>query len=317
MLQKLLGNHVDIHTTGEPWLMLPLVYMLQPSMTAPYDTQMGQGAIHQFIRMLPQGVATYDESVRRMATYLYDQALASNDKKLFLDKTPRYYLIISELARLFPRARFVILLRNPLAVLSSVVRTWVRSRPKRLASYQQDLLVAPRRLLQGIDTLGSRCTVTRYEQLVSRPDRELASICSALGVPFDSGLVEYSGGNQQHWKFGDQTLAQQEHRPLEGNADRWLEDIEKPDIWRLAHEYLARLGPQVVESMGYDYDKMSDQLAQRRPNWRSRMAILPFSGRVGRMRFRETLHKSRTKRNTSDASVQATDSVDRWHRNAS
>ena len=48
-----------------------------------------------------------------------------SDKRYFLDQTPQYHLIIPELLRVFPAASYVILFRNPLAVLVSMIAAWV------------------------------------------------------------------------------------------------------------------------------------------------------------------------------------------------
>ena len=49
-----------------------------------------------------------------MYSHLYNCALKDTGKKFFfLDKTPRYHYIISEIYRTFPKAKLIILLRNP------------------------------------------------------------------------------------------------------------------------------------------------------------------------------------------------------------
>jgi hypothetical protein len=45
--------------------------------------------------------------------------LGQSGKAMFLDKTPAYGLVLPFLAKLYPRARYVVLTRHPLAVLSS------------------------------------------------------------------------------------------------------------------------------------------------------------------------------------------------------
>jgi len=62
-----------------------------------------------------------------MGGTLYNRALEVAGKRFFLDKTPRYYFIIPELKNVFPEAKFIILLRNPLAVLSSILNTWFQN----------------------------------------------------------------------------------------------------------------------------------------------------------------------------------------------
>ncbi len=46
------------------------------------------------------------------------------DKRLFLDKTPAYALVLDFIARIYPYAKFVVLTRHPLAVFSSYAESF-------------------------------------------------------------------------------------------------------------------------------------------------------------------------------------------------
>ena len=121
--------------------MLPILYALRPyGHSAEYESRLAQAALAEFLQTLPSGTDDYFEAARRMGLYLYQQALAGTGKHYFLDKTPRYYWIIPELQRVFPRATFIILLRNPLAVLCSIINTWAKDNWFALYRYRHDLL---------------------------------------------------------------------------------------------------------------------------------------------------------------------------------
>ena len=120
----------------------------------------------------------YLEAVRAYATTLYESALRPTGKRLFLDKTPRYYFICDELRRVFPKAKFIFLLRNPLAVLASILETWVKQDWSILRWYQADLLQAPRLIADAIagspspinGERGETAPITvGYEDLVANP----------------------------------------------------------------------------------------------------------------------------------------------------
>ncbi|MGB9458769.1 MAG: sulfotransferase [Bryobacteraceae bacterium] len=167
MLQKVLSAHPEIHTVSEPWIALhPLFALRMAGIAADYNSDLARTAIREFLGRLPEGEEAYWEGVRRMLTHLYGRALREAGKRIFLDKTPRYYFVIPELRRVFPRARFLFLLRNPLAVLASILDTWVRTDSALdLRNYRHDLMAAPALLLAGIRSFGPKAMVPRYEEL--------------------------------------------------------------------------------------------------------------------------------------------------------
>ena len=125
LLQRILAAHPAVFSVAEPWLMLHPVYALKRGgVNAEYESSLARQGLDDFLSLFPEGEDVYIEALRGMASALYGRALTVEGKQYFLDKTPRYYLIIKELYRIFPQAKFVCLLRNPLAVLASILETW-------------------------------------------------------------------------------------------------------------------------------------------------------------------------------------------------
>lgn len=270
LLQRILGGHPDIYTTSEPWLMLHPFYALrQNGISAEYSHLLYQSGLREFLASIsPDNPETaYYEGVRRMYGYLYKQALFRTGKKLFLDKTPRYHLIIPELRCTFPNAKFIILIRNPLAVLSSMIRTWTEGnwfwfsdKGKRL-----DLLSAPKSLVQGIRLLGDSCVTVRYEELITSPEDILKKITTFLDIDFSSHIINYGRQDLPRWKFGDQNGVYVHEAPNSENAQEWSSHIDGPQTWRLMNEYLHALGRDLVEEMGYSFDEFQQVLLDHRP----------------------------------------------------
>ncbi|HWN97614.1 MAG TPA: sulfotransferase, partial [Methylomirabilota bacterium] len=109
LLQRLLATHPQIQTIGEPWLAIPFVYALrEKGVSAEYiHVSMAQG-FGDFVSKLPGGRADYFQEVRAMLERL-QQKIPAPGKTYFLDKTPRYHLILEELAEIFPDAKFIVL----------------------------------------------------------------------------------------------------------------------------------------------------------------------------------------------------------------
>lgn len=266
LLQRILGSHPDVHTVSEPWLMLHPLYALKPDgYQAEYGADLAQKAVQGFLKKLPGGEDEYIEGVRRMYAYLYERALAHSGKRYFVDKTPRYYFVIPELYRTFPKAHYIILLRDPLAVLCSVLKTWVKEDWFRLYLFKHDLIQAPRLLLEGVEFLGKRGVVVQYEQLVRDSETEVQRICNRVGVGFVPEMIEYGRSNLQHWRFGDQEEVYKHSRPASENLEKWWQALADPQVWRLANDYLQFLGQETVKQMGYPYEELWGALEAHRP----------------------------------------------------
>jgi hypothetical protein len=257
LLQRMLATHPDIYTVSEPWLMLyPLFFFKEDhGVHADYDVGLGRKATKQFLADVFSGG-------------LYTKALENSGKRFFLDKTPRYYFILAELLRTFPQAHFLLLMRNPLAVLCSIVDTFVRGKWHRLAKYRCDLINAPRLLLTGIETLGRQGRVVSYEKLLKHPENEVKGICDWFGIDFEPSMIHYGRAEVVRWPFGDQKNV---YRHTSPNADRelnWLSSLNDPQIWQLANDYLKFLGKETLEQMGYVYEDLRAMLDARRPSRR-------------------------------------------------
>ena len=215
-----------------------------------------------------------------MYTYLYQKALVDSGKKYFLDKTPRYYFVISELYRTFPQARFIILLRNPLAVLCSVLKTWMKDDRLwlfYLSKFRHDLVRAPDLLLEGKGVVGKQGIVVHYEHLVKNPEDVVCQICHKLNIRFYPKILEYRGPDISHWRLGDQEGVYRHARAVPEKADQWVVELRDAQVWRLANDYLKLLGEECLEKMGYRFKDLQATLESRRPRRMQSYSTFPLS----------------------------------------
>nr|RNJ68779.1 MAG: sulfotransferase [Leptolyngbya sp. IPPAS B-1204] len=266
LTQKILGSHPQIHTISEPWIMLPLLYPLcYDDLQAEYNTKLARIGWDNFFQQLPDSKTAYYEHLSFMYADLYSQVLKPTGKKYFLDKTPRYYYIISEIYKVFPQAQFIILLRNPLAVLCSIIATWVKSDWLHLDQLKNDIVKAPGLLLEGIRELGDDCLVLHYEKLIAKPEIEFKRVCQAMKLKFAPKMIEYGATNSTVWRFGDQKLVYQKSRPDPQNSDKWILLLKDPQTWQIANDYLEFLGHETLFQMGYSYQELRKILDTHRP----------------------------------------------------
>jgi len=246
--------------------MLPSAYTLRENGTwAEYDADLARNAIHTFWKSLPDGREDYIEGIRRMHSHLYARALSGTDAQIFLDKTPRYYLILSELKEIFPKARFILLVRNPLAVLSSIIRTWVQEQWLKIGNFKCDLLEAPQLLLEAQSELGENVATVRYEDLVRNSKSEVSRLCEHLGIEFHTDMIEYSESGFGKWRFGDPESVYERQRPQTSSLEKWQQPANAQE-WRLLREYAEMLGKEGFDSFGYNYKNCVRMLDADQPD---------------------------------------------------
>lgn len=259
LLQLILSAHPKIHTTGETWLMLHPIYALKDNgYSAEYNAAWSHLALTTFLNSFSSSDECYFKAIRNMALYLYNKSLKSTNKLYFLDKTPRYYLIIPELAKIFPEAKFIILIRNPLSVLASILNTWIKGNWFKLNKYYIDLFEAPKLLYEGIKTLSYKAFVVNYENFVDSPETELKRIIEFLNLEFDPEIINYGQVKHPNWLFGDEIGIKKFRKPEKVSIDNWLQLTKSSQSTYLGRKYLEILGPELIYNLGYNYVEMEN-----------------------------------------------------------
>ena len=180
------------------------------------------------------------------------------DRKRIVGATIHYGF--SRLRYLWPRARYIYLLRDGRDVASSVVemgwagnvfagaRWWLHAE-REWAELQRSL---PR----------DRWIEVRYEDLIARSEAQLRRICEFIGVAFSERMFDYVEGSS--YSLPDASLSSKWRRKI---PPRELELLE------------ARIGPRLA-ARGYELGcEMPPQVTRMRAkwlHWRSRLNVLRY-----------------------------------------
>ena len=204
LLQKMLSASPEIHSTSEPWLMLPFANMLnETGALAPYGHQVMVKAIDDMIELLPNKKKDFYSAIEEFTKSVYSKTDPDGDAVYFLDKTPRYYMILPFLAEAFPEAKFIFLFRNPLEVLSSILTSWKEDKLVLIATYL-DLYGGPAALAKGYRNLKERSISVNYRELIGSPEAEIKKICEYLDIPFEQLMLTGYKDVELKGKMGDQ-----------------------------------------------------------------------------------------------------------------
>ena len=264
LLQMILAGNPEIATTSEPWIALhPISAFHDDAIDPQYGANQAKQALFEFLKGSGVSIAFYKKQVSTFLRSLYSQAITHQDKKYFLDKTPRYYYIIDDLYYLFPKAKFIILFRNPLAILNSVLKTWVKDDYSLLVNNFDDLMIAPQKLVHFCREMPQSCFSVHYEKLVSDPEMVTGNLCDFLGIRYTQEMIDYGKRDDPEWKYGDQIGIKKSSRPFGKSADKWKNGFEDSRDKMLAFSYLDALGKPLIGDMGYAYDEIISSIGVR------------------------------------------------------
>jgi hypothetical protein len=268
----MLGAHPAIHAPAEPHLLTPLAHLgyYETVERAPYDPIISQNAVRELVGALPGGESDYLAALRAYTDRLYAGLLEGSGRALLLDKTPAYALVLDFVTRLYPKARYLVLTRNPLAIWSSYVESF----------FDGDFEVAHRHnpILERYVPAIARFLrdrkvplhAVRYEELVSDPAKVGHGICTFLGLEWDPRIVEY--GRQAKAPapasrgLGDPITVSRETRPTTRSLAKWTLDLAgRPARIEQAQRILASLLDLDLEAWGYSRAELERELASIDP----------------------------------------------------
>ena len=113
---------------------------------------------------------------------------AAQGKERYADKTPGYVLHIPTLARLFPEAVFIHLIRDGRDVAASFLELGWADRIEEAALHWR--LRVRRGQRAGRALPAGRYHELRYEDLVADPASRLRDLCSAIEVPYSTAMLD-------------------------------------------------------------------------------------------------------------------------------
>ena len=222
---------------------------------------------------------------------IFETYAAAAGKPRWGDKTPMYMRHLPLLARLFPDAQYVHLIRDGRdAALSflqmpegTFTRTWAHpTTPAQFACLWRKEVADARALGRRLGA--GRYHEVRYEELVASPEDVVRGICAFASIPFEPAMLDYTGAVDVSAKPHQQRLL----TPPTSGVRSWREDMEAADVEAfeaVAGDLLAELGyetairahggpRQTLERGWYDARlaawNVSASLLQRSPLWRRR-----------------------------------------------
>jgi len=191
------------------------------------------------------------------------------------DKTPEYVDHLPLLAKLFPDARFVHLLRDGRDVALSTLDLGRLHTHAASAAFFWARHV--RHAWAISSSLGAeRYLELRYEDLVEEPERRLREVCEFLSLPFQPSMLDHDGGALERLPERMRSIHTRLALPPTKGLRDWRRDMHPLQV----AEFEAIAGPCLAEA-GYELASATPSLrARAMGRWR----IAAFAARYGRRR---------------------------------
>ena len=122
-------------------------------------------------------------------------------KSLISEKTPDNALVFDQLYEIFPDGKFVLIIRDPRAIINSFndvqrkARKIGNTKVRIGKSLNHDMSIVRNSILKGsnfIEKHPSNGMYVYYEDLIQSPDETVKNVCNFLGIAFEIGMLETS-----------------------------------------------------------------------------------------------------------------------------
>ena len=187
------------------------------------------------------------------ARALFDASARKNDKKRWGDKTPKQVSDILWLARAFPNAQFIHIIRDGRDVAASILKAAWTKDVFHAAYYWVKQVQEGRKA--GLSLGKERYCEVRYEQLVTHPEETLKDLCDWLHLEYVSEMLKYYKNShavipKEHvslFKLADKPLDRSRVRAWKGNLSKWkigvFESVQAPLLKELGYEVIGAKVP--------------------------------------------------------------------------
>ncbi|MBD3168370.1 MAG: hypothetical protein GF307_02730 [candidate division Zixibacteria bacterium] len=262
MLERILESHSMIMGGPEPHLLTPLAHLgyFDKVDKAPYDHILAAESQKLFVSNLPNKERDYIDACRSYCDVLYGRLLSTTGKKIYLDKTPAYGLILPFLGKIYPDAHYIVLSRHPLAIFSSFANSFFDGDYHTAQKYNPILnryIPAMADFLRQDDVPYLH---VKYEELVKDPETYVGKIYDHIGIPFEKETIDY--GKKQpspeaQKGLGDPIGVKQHSRPTTKSIKKWVGELASDSgKLKLMQDVISKLDPADLETFGYPVDTL-------------------------------------------------------------
>jgi Sulfotransferase family len=204
---------------------------------------------------------------------LFDRFAAHRGKPLAGDKSPMYVRALPTLHSLWPKAKFVHIIRDGRDVCLSVL-DWQQG-PRRFRTWTDDPIATTAVWWDWNVRLGREAGrqlgpdlyhELRYEALIDSAEEECTRLCSFLGIPYDGAMLRFHEGRMRDEPGLD---AKKAWRPVTAGLRNWREQMTGDEVARF-----ETAAAPLLNELGYaaEAGMLSDEHVERAARVRKAIA---------------------------------------------
>jgi hypothetical protein len=174
-------------------------------------------------------------------------------KRYVSEKTPANVTVFPELAEIFPNAHLVFVLRDPRAVVASMLQVGERYRKegkqgpyftmsvRGAVSYINECWAAGSKALEK----HSNIQVVYYEDLILSAEEAVRTLAAGLGLPFEKKMVEMEEYDMPEFKIGEEHwyTKEQLQAPIKPDSfEAWRNQLSNYQQFYIC-KHINRMGP--------------------------------------------------------------------------
>lgn len=255
LLQNMLDSHPDI-IGGPEFLHLPDIIQFRQSMRPSLE----KGWLDEYCTR-----SEADAYIKQLVNNFLLPLAKNNTVSFLSEKTPGNIRIFSELAELFPDAVFLQIVRDPRAVVSSMLKVGRRAREKGVQTqpFTRNIIDAASYLKvcysKGVEFQSrnhERLLTIKYEDLVTHPGRLTRQVCNFLNLPWDAEMLR----PDKHEHTGEEAITndiwynskEYKRQPSKTEIGKWKKKLsftQKTILFYLFRDF------KPLKSYGYPLDK--------------------------------------------------------------
>jgi len=195
-----------------------------------YTWEMNLYKAHKNARELPKDKQTLSYIIREI--YKTYQVEKGEENRLWGDKTPINTLFVDNVVKIFPKAKFIHIVREPKDVACSYVKAGLHGKYEEAANFWK---LAVTKVLSFRENLPqNQFHQVAYEDLVRTPKEELSSLCDFLNISYSDKMLDFWKNTE---KLGDVKFGK--HHANLGNTlttqsiGKWKSQLSNEDVQKI------------------------------------------------------------------------------------
>lgn len=152
------------------------------------------------MKFYPERIRNNIERIENYALFLKNTYLSleypgkpCESVRYIVEKNPTYTFYVKELLKIFPGAKFILMIRDPRGYINSCLQKNEKPGAKKYhpAFYMYVWKRYFKEMMGLLKIYPEKCMLVRYEELANNPEMTLREICRHLEMPFSYKMLEH------------------------------------------------------------------------------------------------------------------------------